>query len=296
MADTYKNAYEILEDVRYGLNEHSTAFVQATDTSGLYKNAFLQQQINDSQRRIYNRLMQLIPDEFLTSITITGVNSVYSLPWDFGTVVEFKDDQGYKVYPSTIHSLPSSGQTGYDRMYYKDGQTFVLNKSGVTDTYTLWYRTKPRDLHFGKATAGGALSMTLSTDGKSLNDYYNGMTVENRTKIWTDTIDDYVGSTRVATITETAAEDDWYGLVSELPEPFHHLIAPRASLLAKDRHPDSKEKSTAGEKAAWVEDFVEALLAFGGSYGDITSEDIFTDFGSSGAGFGVNIPGQGYNI
>ncbi|KKL80488.1 hypothetical protein LCGC14_2004270, partial [marine sediment metagenome] len=210
---------------------------------------------------------------------------------------EFKDDQGYQVYPSTIHGLPTSGQTGYDRLYYKKGQTFVLNKSGVTDTYTLWYRTKPRDLHYGQATSGsGALVLEMSIDGKALNDYYNGMTVENRDQTLVEVITDYIGSTRKATVASTPVTDDWYGLVSELPEPFHHLIAPRAAMLAKDRHPDSKEKSTPGEKSIWVEDFVEALLAFGGSQNDVTSEDIFTDFGPGGAGFGVNIPGQGYNI
>ena len=297
MADTYKNAYEIMEDVRYGLNEYSSDYVESVDTSGMFANAFLQQQINDAQRKIYSRLLQLIPGEFLESVSLTGVNSVYTLPWNYGAVVEFKDNQGLKVFPSSISILPRSGSTGSDRYYYKDGQTFVLNKSGVTDIYTLWFRTKPRDLHFGKATSGsGALVLELSTDGKALDDYYNGMTVENRTQTLVETITDYVGSTRKATVASTPVTADWYGLVSELPEPFHHLIAPRAVLLAKSRHPDSKTQPSPSEIQLWVDDFEETLMAFAGSQEDVSSEDIFNDYDSGGGSPGVLVPGQGYNF
>ena len=61
---TYLNGYTLLEKVRILLNEYSTAYVQATDTTGKYLNSQIMDGINNAQRFIYNFLLRRIPYEF----------------------------------------------------------------------------------------------------------------------------------------------------------------------------------------------------------------------------------------
>lgn len=293
---TYLNAYTILEDVRTGVNEYTAAYVQGTDTTGIFRNAHLLRCINRAQRFLYAILLKTIPGEFLTSTTLTGVNSVYTLPWDFGVVREFKDENGYKVFPSNVSMLPTNSGEGSDRLYYRSGNTFVLNKSGVTETYTLWYYKKPRDIHHGQGGSNCAATVFHldDTEAKQIDDYYNNMTIENITQSTQETISDYTGSTKLATVTGTPVEDDWYGIVSEIPEPFHHLIAPRAIMIAKAEHPVSPKAPTTAEANMWRDEVKEVLSSIGVTH-DVTPEDIWCDFGGP-SGMGYDIPGQGYTI
>ena len=249
---TYENCYKILESVRYGINEYSTGYVQGTDTTCPHSNSYLVDKINTAQRFIYTLLFPRIPGQFLTETSLTGSDSVFTLPWDFGRLRWFKDDYGNQVYPIDVDRLHYSGATGYDRLYYRKGNTLVLDKDGVSDTYTLYYYKKPRDLDQGKASDGGTNSITLASTGKKIDDYYNNMTIENITQDWTDTISDYTGSTRVATLAANdGAADDYYGIVSDLPEMFHFLIAPKAVHLVKAESPITKEKPKKTELDEW---------------------------------------------
>ena len=121
-----------------------------------------------------------------------------------------------------------------------------------------------------------------------------GMTVENIEQDLTESITDYVASTCIATVASTPATDDFYGLVPEIPEIFHHLIAPRAIMIAKAEHPVAPEKPTRAEMDLWRSEVRDALVAFGCDR-DVTPEDIWLGFGT-GIGIGHNIPGQGYTI
>ena len=132
---TYKNCYRIMEDVRRGLNDYSTTKAQGTDTSGAFSNTEIVDQINNAHRYIYNFILRHIPDALLTSTTITGVASVFALPSDYGKTLVFKDENLRKVYPIDIDKLKLSGSTGNDRLYYRKGNDFVLDKDGVTDDY-----------------------------------------------------------------------------------------------------------------------------------------------------------------
>jgi len=271
---TYLNCYEILSDIRLELNEHSTALMQATDTSGAFSNDYLVRKINVAQGFIYSLLLSKIPDAFLKSITITGVASVFALPSDFGRMVVFKDDKNRKLYPLDIERLKQSGSTGQKRMYYRKGDNLVMDRDGITDTYTLWYRWRARELNQGKASAGAATSITLQTTAKPIADYYNGMDIEDITQSFVNTISDY-SAARVATITGTAAANDYYGIVPELPEPFWQLIAPRAVLDIKTRSPIAKEKPTKFEWDLFAEEFRETFRGYAGSQEDITQEEIW---------------------
>jgi len=286
---TYENAYKILSSVRLGLDEYSTAYVQGTDTTGAHDNLFLMDKINTAQRFIFNLLYKRMPHEFLTEVSLTPTSSVYTLPADFGSLIWFKDENGYQVYPVTVDRLKTTNATGSDRMYYRKANTLVLDKTGVSTAYTLYYKKKARDIHTGSASAGAATSITLSsTYASKIADHYNGMTIENITQDWVDTIDDY-SAARVATISETAAASDYYGIVPDIPEMFHTLIAPKAILDVRLESPVVKRKSAKADKDNFWEMLIETLRAYAGSAQDIELDDIFGDGGNGSMPTGIII-------
>lgn len=282
---TYLNGYTLLEKVRIQLNEYSTAYVQGTDTTGKYQNAQIMDGINASNRFLYSWLLPKIPYEFKEETTITGVNSVYTLPADFGVLKLFKDSDGYQIYNIKERERRTTARDGSDQHYYRKGNTLVLDKSGVVETNTLIYQRKCREIEQGKASAGAATSITLATTAKKIVDYYNGLTIENITQDWVDTIDDYTAA-RVATISETAAANDYYGTVSDIPEPFHHLIIPRAVFEVTGNFPIVKEKPNKTGMKIFIEDLYETLNAYAGPSQDEYVEDIY-----AGHTFGQGFPG-----
>ena len=273
---TYLNCFEILSDVRREINEYSTELVQATDTSGAYSNAYLVRKINTAQSFIYSLLLNKKPEIFLTSTTITGVDSVYALPWDFGRLLVFKDDNNRKIYPIDIDKLKIGDSTGNKRLYYPKGTDLILDRDSITDTYTLWYYTKCRELDIGKASAED----TLATTAKAIADYYNGMTIEDITGTQDAEITDYTAA-RVITSDITLADASYYGIVSELPEPFHFLIGSRAVIDLKAKSPIAKEKLRTTEYEIFYEEFRETYKAYAGSKEDISQEEIWMDLGPS---------------
>lgn len=286
---TYRNCYSILEDVRHGINEYSSNLLTATSTSGKYSNSWLVERINDAQRYIYNLVLKAKPEKFIASSDVTVTDSVITLPWNYGTLIQLRDDKGYPVFPSTVRILPVNSGTGNDNLYYEGANnTLTLNKSGVTETYKLWYTLKPRDLNQGRATADN----TVAATSKAIADYYNTMIIESITGAWAGTISDYTAA-RVVTVTgQTLTDDDYYGIVSELPEPFHNLISPLATMLAKSMHPSSQEKPTKIDYDLWKMQLNTALDVYAGNDGDVSMEEIFTDYNTGDMGLGgVNFPG-----
>lgn len=279
---TYWNCYTLLEQLRMQLNEYSSAKVQGTDTSGTYNNTHLLYGLNAAGRFLHAFLMERLPSEFLTEVDLTASSSVFTLPAYFGTLIYFKDDNGRQVFPVGVDNLKLTSATGSDRKYYRKGNTLVLDKAGVSKTYTLYYLKKYRDLNFGQAVSGsGALAIKLATTAVSIADYYNGMTIENITKVWVDTIDDYTAA-RVATISETAAEDDWYGIVPDFPEWAHHFIIPRAVFEITGNYPVAQEKPNKSASQGFFDSLRIEFLAYGGPAKDIDIEDLFLDFETYG--------------
>lgn len=274
---TYKNCYDLVADVRRGLNEYSSAKVQGTDTTGAYTNEKITEKINETVRELYALIVRRVPGLFLEEASLTGSSSVFTLPWDFGRLILFRDKDGNKVYPMQQVERRLAASTGRKRLYYRKGNTLVLDRSGISDTYTLIYLKKPRDVHHGKATAGGAASITLATTAPKIADYFNGMTLENITSDWVDTIDDY-SAARVATISETGAENDYYGIVPEIPEWAHHLIAPGAVYYTAQESPVGQKKPTATEYNTWMEKVRKTLVEFAAPSGDMDWEELFTAY------------------
>ena len=264
---TYFNCYDLVKKVRMMLDEQSPQLQKGRDVSGRYSNDLIVDGINAAQRYFYALLMRRYPALFFETVDLTAVSSVFTLPADFGQLLYFKDSDGRQIFNINEKYRKLTASTGSDRLYTRRGNTLVLDKGGLTSTCTLFYYRKPRDLDQGKASAGAATSITLATSAKMIVDYYNGMTIENDTQGWVDTISDYSitvadNGVRVATISETAAANDYYGIVSDLPEMFHHLFVPQAVMNITGFYPRALEKPSQSGSVIFNENLRAALSAF----------------------------------
>lgn len=271
------NCYSLVEDVRMGLNEYSTAFVQGTDTTGAYQNAEILRHINRSQRYLYNLLVARKPEAFLKSVNLTGVNSAYTLPADYFRMARFEDSNATRTREITVHQRKNASQSGNKLLYYRTANKLNIDYPGLTDVYTLWYVWKPRVLDFGQISAGGTLAGTLATSAMPEADYYVGMILEDVTKSVTGTISAYTAA-RVATLPYNTSTNDWYGLAPEIDELFHDFIAPLAAYSLKF-HPKSIIPPNAAELPITVkEPLIEAIRSWSGSIEGGLFDDIFMEF------------------
>jgi len=293
---TYLNGYTLLEKLwiqLVGYSSNIADYITADDTSGPYSNAQIMDGINAAQRYLYSILLGRIPYEFEEEVELTGVSSVYTLPADFGELRYFKDSDGYQIHPIGPDGRRTTSGTGSDQHYYRKGNTLVIDKASVTEVCTLIYYRKCREVEQGKASAGAATSITFATTAKLIADYYNGLTLENITQDWVDTIDDYA-VTRVATISETAAANDYYGTVSDLPEPFHFLLIPRAVFEITGNYPIVKEKPNVSGVTFFDQQLLATLRAYAGPTLDTHDGDLWTRSGGGGqrSSNPYNIPGH----
>jgi hypothetical protein len=276
------NLYDILAGVRLELNEYSAGYVQGTDESGRYNNTYLNKKINEAYRAIYASLSVRNPDKFTASVSIVGSNSVLTKPADFGAVIQFRDDNGLPVYPIGWKNRANGLSEGSMYEYYENGNTLVLNKSGVGRTFTLFYKKRCRNLEMGQAASGsGAAALKLDPASSATDDFYNGFDVvvkaSDPANDFTDTITDYAGSTQVATITGTAAEDDWYGFVPEIDEVYHHMIERKATLMVRSGHPLAEKNNLREDYQTYNEELADLLQAYDTGQ-DVPREEDFEDF------------------
>jgi hypothetical protein len=273
---TYKNCFELVKEVRQGINEYDDALASGDET-GAYRNETLIKYINDAIRELFALIAKRRPNEFLKEVSLTGVNSVFALPSNFGKLVLFRDVNGLKVYPMFQDERRAAGMQGSDRLYYQKGRTLVLDKEGVTDAYTLIYKTKPRDLHQGKAFAVATGNLTLDSKfAPKIADHYVGMFLENVTADWAAEITAYTAA-RVATTGQTSTASDFYALVPEIPEWAHHLIAPRAVIMGK-LNGLTKDKLTKAELESYQNMLLSAFREFCTPDEDTDWEEMFTSF------------------
>jgi hypothetical protein len=144
-----------------------------------------------------------------------------------------------------------------------------MDSSSYTEAVTLYYVSKPRDIHLGLTSAGGALSATLDANyAKKIASYYNNMVIEDlgvagASSNVPDTITGYTNAL-VATVSGTWAASHYYGLVSELPEALHNFIARRATILMRLTYP-SLEKPTAFDLKMFQDDLWETVASLLGT-------------------------------
>lgn len=285
---TYANAYRLLETVRLAIGEYSEALVN-DQLPGTHRNQYLMDEINRAQQLIYALALHRIPGEFLKKAEITGVDSVFTLPSDFAQLVVFKDDKKRKIERINIDSLSRTGGTSL--LYYRQGNTLVLEKSGITDTYELWYKSRPRVIHASRLPEdidGSDLALDVNKIAR-IDDYYNGMRIEDITQNNVDVIDDFVASTGIATLqgTGTYNKGDHYGLVPELPEPLHILIAPKAVLNIRTTSPVVKSKPTKADLDLYNDLLVSAFEAYSDYEEDVDLEEAFSDNYPHGRRWGI---------
>ena len=289
MNSTYRNCFQILEKIRYGIQEHSDALVRGQQKA-LHSNDWLIGEINDAQAFLYSMTRKRMPGFFVGRANITGVNSVYALPADYGSLIVFKDEKGRQVLPVDYAQLKRTNQRGSDRRYYKQGFTLRLDQDGVDKTYELWYFQQPRDLHMGKVDTAGTGSFTADKPAKRLDDYYNGMIVESIDGDWHDTVEDY-DEARVVDLTDAAqavAKGEYYGLVSELPVFLHHLIAPRAMLTIRSTSPTVKNgPPTKTDMDLFREQLLTVLRDFQDTEPDVDWEQVWGDHAPRQQFFGI---------
>lgn len=272
------NCYEILTNIRYAINEHSTGLVQGTDVTGSFQNSYLISQINKAQRLIHGILFSQMPELFLTSADLVFASSVASLPWDCGKVSLIQNADGFPLTKINQKQSHVASYTGDRYAYYRYGNTIRVDQDGISETGKLWYYKRCRELTMGMSSAGGALSLTLATTAANIADYYNNMTIEDITDDWADTISDY-SSSRVCTLAaQTGAASKYYGLVSDLPEEFHGLIEERAIIQVK-QHPKAPFKITKEDISIFTDNLSTVMSSFAGTNtGDVNFDDVFNDF------------------
>ncbi|MFA5377337.1 MAG: hypothetical protein WC455_16420 [Dehalococcoidia bacterium] len=274
---TYENCYEILNNLRYAINENSDGLVKGTDTTGAFQNSYLIGRINKAQYYLWGILFQQIPELFMKSAAITFTSSVATLPSDFFKMKEISDSEGYPINPINVGDRHIDSNYGSSHQYYRYGNTLKIDRDSVTDTGTIWYYQRPRELTAGMTSAGGALSATLASTAKGIADYYNGMMIENVTDNTSDTITDYTAA-RVCTVSNTWAASKYYGIISEMPEIFHALITERAIIQVK-QHPKAPFKVTAEDISIFADNLRSALCSYAGSQnGDVSIGSIINDF------------------
>lgn len=268
---TYNNAYEILSEVRRGINEYSTAKVQGTDTSGAFSNADITKKINDAQKYLYDLLLNRQPQLFYKKTTLTPSSGVLTMPSDFYRIRRLEDDEGNKLHEKQLEEKHTENESGSLYHYWWQGGYIYLDRENYSTDVTLYYVYRPREIHAGMTSAGGALSATLdATYAKKIADYYNDMDIEDITGDAIDTISDYTAA-RVATVANTWAASRYYGLVSELPEAFHPFIGRKAVMLMRESYGSLKSPSQV-EIGQFNEDLNETLKSYFGQHN--TNTDI----------------------
>lgn len=221
------NAYEIYKEIREGVGE----LVEAhwTDLAILRK-------MNQAQRTLWQDLLKTSGDWFLTSVDITPVASVVTLPAKCGRVVYMENKETGAEIPliGTVRERRLTRGFGaaeglVSAYFVKDA--LEINVDGFTDTVTLWYQERLINMHFGIAGSNSgesALHLDITHAPKFEDDYYNGLGVE----VWSSaslpkietTISDYAGATNIAVITGTGSTGDLYGTIPQVPEEGHYLI------------------------------------------------------------------------
>jgi hypothetical protein len=105
------------------------------------------------------------------------------------------------------------------------------------------------------------------------------MIVEDVTADTVSTITDYVGSTRVASLSVATTKNDFYGLVSELPEVLHDLIVPKALIAIKSTSPLVKMRVSKDEINEYNQLLASLFSAYHDAEEDVDTEEILGDFG-----------------
>ena len=231
------NAYSMLELLRDQVGEASASH---------WSDINLVRRLNVAQRKV-GVLVGSYPGPWLEkNVDLTPVASVITLPQDCSKPVYLEETSSGKPisWLGNVRTRRVSRTLGVSLDWtgaieaYPERNTLVVNQASYVTGVTLWYDQRVPDLVTGTAAAGAATSLTLpdNANTKRVDDYYNDVAVEVEAGTGAgtvgDSISDYDGATRVATVTGTYDDDSEFGTISLLPEETHPLIVMEATLLA----------------------------------------------------------------
>ena len=233
------NAYNMLELLRDQVGE---------GTASHWSDVNLVRRLNAAQRKVAV-LVGSYPGSWLVkSVDLTPSSSVITLPQDCSKPLYLEETSSGKpltwlenVKGRRVSRLPNiTGEWyGGGLEAYPLRNTLVVNQDSYATEVTLWYEQRVPDLVVGTGTTGSAATALYFPDDvntKRVDDYYNGVGFETEegTGAGTvgDSITDFVGSSRKATVTGTYGTDSVFGTISLLPEEAHYLIVLEATVLA----------------------------------------------------------------
>jgi len=232
------NTYSMLQLLRDQVSE---------GTASHWSDVNLVRRLNMAQRKV-GLIVGNFPGAWLVkSADITPSSSVITLPSDCSKPLYMEEKSSGKplAWLGSVKHRRVSRQVGVTPDWWSGApeayplmNTLEVNQDSYSTEVTLWYEIRVPDLVTGTAAAGGATSLTFPDDvnTKRVDDYYNGVSIETEegTGAGTvgDSITDFVGSTRVATVTGTYGNDSVFGTISRLPEEAHPLIVLEATLMA----------------------------------------------------------------
>ena len=233
------DAYALVEQVRHDIGEREEAH---------WSNRGILRKLNLEQKRLWMQLALQAGDWLVTSASVTVTDSSILLPSRCAKPIYLENEDGYPIeIEGTVRErkLNEFVNVNFDNGLYSaylQGNYIKLTRTGISGTWTLWYIERYRDMAYGEAgpnSAASALHFDPDMWPSPEDDYYNDLAVNTYTvagvpKLAT-TITDYVGTTRIATITGTPAHGDRYGTVCSIPEEGHGVLLARTvlSCLAK---------------------------------------------------------------
>jgi len=232
------NAYDMVELLRSNIGESSPANWTKVNTLRM---------LNQAYTELIRRFSMSAGQWLVKSKSVTCTDSVIAFPDDCMKPVYLEDSDN-----SPVGWLNSIGQRRVSRTFgvgtdinrlreaYILRNSIEINEDSLTETMTLWYQQKPYELHAGTASASAAGSLTLedSLAHSVRDDHYNGAEIEviSGSNPGVYTVTDYVGSTRVLTLTPT---DDPgtsnYGIIPITPSECNDYIVLRATILAMSK-------------------------------------------------------------
>ena len=178
--------------------------------------------------------------------TVTPVASIITLPSDCAKPLHLEEvtsgrPLGWIGGPSfrRLTRNPSGFGELTELNAYALKNSIEVNQADYTTQCYLWYQQRVPDLHTGTASAGGAGTLTLSTNEVSVasneDDYYNDVYIEVFDGTGEGTkaqITDYVGSTHACTVAGTFGADSVYGTLSVLPPETLFVVVLKATVAA----------------------------------------------------------------
>jgi hypothetical protein len=157
-------------------------------------------------------------------------------------------------------------------LHVHEGQNLEVYPTLSSTDVRLRYRRRVEDLFWGSITRGTDTTATLPAAAVPVDDIYNGyrMGIYSETSgVWTfqglALITDYVGSTKVATVsgvTISVGTSYWAALCSIIPTQFHNLILDAAILQAKrlNRYKDQFPGFSFAEEQAVLINRIQSLM------------------------------------